>query len=167
MVNAICINLAQQGCLKYNGSGPNGPNTGNSLYLSHNNSLTISGGSLGVVRYQDIVFHDSYASADKGGSVKIGSNLEISQEGVLTVNIGTMDSELPVSGQTVKQHIGSLGHVTTSELEAKNYVTRPQHDADLASRVECAGGIKKLAYMSEDEYGKLAVKDASTLYLLY
>lgn len=85
----------------------------------------------------------------------------------MTVNIGTMDSELPVSGQTVKQHIGSLGHVTTSELEAKNYVTRPRHDADLASRVECAGGIKKLAYMSEDEYGKLAVKDVSTLYLLY
>lgn len=26
---------------------------------------------------------------------------------------------------------------------------------------------QKLAYMSEDEYGKLAVKDASTLYLLY
>lgn len=167
MVNAICINLAQQGCLKYNGSGPNGPNTGNSLYLSHDSSLTISGGSLGVVRYQDIVFHDSYASTDKGGSVKIGSNLEISQEGVLTVSIGTMDSELPVSGQTVKQYIGSLGHVTASELEAKNYVTRPQHNADLAARVECAGGIKKLAYMSEDEYGKLAVKDASTLYLLY
>ena len=33
--------------------------------------------------------------------------------------------------------------------------------------MQCAGGIKKLAYMSEDEYGKLAVKDASTLYLLY
>lgn len=167
MVNAISINLAQQGCLKYNGSGPNGPNTGNSLYLSHDQSLAISGGSLGVIRYSDIIFHDSYATADKGGSVKIGSNLEISPDGILTVNTGTMDSELPVSGQTVKQHIASLGHITAAELEAKNYVTKPQHDADLASRVECAGGIKKLAYISEDQYGKLAVKDASTLYLLY
>lgn len=167
MVNAICINLAQQGCLKYNNNGPNGPNTGNSLYLSHNNSLTISGGSLGVIRYQDILFHDSYATTDKGGSVKIGSNLQISAEGVMTVKTGTMDSELPVSGQTVKQHIGSLGHITASGLEAKNYVTKPQHDADLAACVECAGGIKKLAYMSEDEYGKLAAKDSSTLYLLY
>lgn len=167
MLNSLNLNLAQEGALKYNNAGPNGTNTGNSLYLDHDGSLTISGGILMVTRYGDIVFHDSYATADKGGSFKVGNNLSISPDGVLTAKTGSITSNLPVEGQTVNQHIRSLNLVSASELDAKNYVTKPQHDADIATRVECVGGVRKLAYMSEEQYANLSVKDASTLYLLY
>lgn len=167
MVNSISFNLAQQGCLKYNSSGPNGTNTGNSLYLSHDHSLTITNGTLTVSRYDDIIFHDSYASESKGGTVKIGNNLQISPDGLLSIRTGSISSDLPVTGQTVSQHITSLNLITSAQLDALNYVTKTQHDSDLASRVECAGGVKKIAYMSEEQYLALDVKDASTLYLLY
>lgn len=165
--NAIIFNLSQQGCLRYDKTGPNGENDGNSLHLKHDHSLTITNQTLGVTRYDDLIYHDSYATGQRGGTIKVGSNLEISTQGILTVKTGNINADLPVTGTTVQQHINKLGYITQSELEAKNYVTKTRHDNDIATRVECAGGVKKLALMTEEQYASLGTKEATTLYLLY
>lgn len=166
--NSIIFNLSQQGVLKYDGSGPNGTNNGNSLYLSHDNTLTISGGSITVTRYPDIIFHDTYATAAKGGAVKIGPTLAISANGTADINFGTMnDTAKTVPGKTIAQWIEAKNYISISALDARDYITRTQHNNDIQTRVECVGGIKKLSYISEEQYANLATKDASTLYLLY
>lgn len=164
--NSMIFNLSQQGALKYDASGPNGPNNGNSLYLSHDNALTIAGGTITVTRYPDIVFHDSYATADKGGSVKIGNTLDING-GTLAIKFGDINSNLAIKGSDVSAWVRAQNYVTEGSLSARGFITMSQHQTDIESRVQCAGGVKKLALMTEEQYANLSVKNAETLYLLY
>jgi hypothetical protein len=200
LLNSLTVNLSQNGCIIYDNLGPNGDNDGNSLYIKFDKSLNIERHQLNVTRYDDIVFHDSYATSSRGGSFKVGFNLQIDSSGVLTVKTGDIGSNYPVTGATVATKLTEYptrtellsydyanktyvkeqdqavlstvnntlnNYVTKTGLEAKNYATKSELNSAIATRVQCAGGVTKLRYMSEESYASLSTKDSETLYILY
>lgn len=207
MTNSMCINLSQRGCLRYDKSGPNGGNNGNSLYLYLDGTLAIdAAGHLTATPWVTSALIDGDRRPANTAAVKTWVTSSFSVADPKPVNAQAVENKLasyPTRAELtqtltsyathtwVNQTLGAyptrteltqtlggyptlawinqtLGnYVTTSDLDSRNYVNQTTMNAALATRVECAGGIKKLAYMSEDEYGELAVKDASTLYLLY
>ncbi|OCA02734.1 hypothetical protein AC781_08685, partial [Akkermansia glycaniphila] len=105
LYGTLTINLHRRGFLRYT-AGANAENgldyaTGRYLsfdygtgleaeeYTSSIEGMTDSRCRLAVRRYGEIVFHDSYAAADRGGAVKVGGTMRISPEGALDVRTAT------------------------------------------------------------------------------
>lgn len=207
MVNAMCLNLSQKGCLRYDKLGPNGENAGNTLYLYHDGTLAIDGnGHLTAIPWATSTLIDGDRRPANTAAVKtwVTSTFSISDPkpvnalavhnklteyptwpdltrtlgDYVTSTILTQTLASYVTNTALTQTLGNyattswvsqnLGnYVTTSALNARNYINQETLNSAIAGRVECAGGIQKIAYMSEEQYANLPVKDASTLYLLY
>ena len=207
MVNAMCLNLAQKGCLRYDKSGPNGENDGNSLYVYLDGTLTVdANGHLSATPWVTSSLIDgdrrpantaavktwvtsSFSIADPKPVNALAVNNKLDEYPTWTALTRTLGDYVTylnlnktlgsyVTNTALSQTLGNyattswvnqtLGnYVTTSALDARNYVNQGTLNSAIAGRVECAGGIQKIAYMSEEQYANLPVKDASTLYLLY
>ena len=212
LYGTLTINLHRRGFLRYT-SGANTENgldysTGRYLSLDYGSGLeaeeytsTIEGITdtrcrLAVQRYGDIVFHDSYATPSRGGSIKPGSSFTMSGEGALnllpaapgtlggirvgaTLSIakdGTLDilldtafsesSPRPAASRAIASWLQGKNYISSSTLEARGYVSESRV-AQLLHSFQPRMGIDDLVPVTQEQYEALSTRSANTLYIIY
>lgn len=208
----LTINLHRKGFLRYT-SGTNEENgldfsTGRYLSLDYGAGLesesytsTIEGITdtrcrLAVKRYSDIVFHDSYATPDKGGSIRVGGTLTIGTDGTLNIRtasaatlggikvgitlaiddngilnaivLPSMDetSANPLSAKALAEWIAGKKFISESNLQGKNLVSETRL-TEILAQYQKKMGVTDLIPLSQESFNALPDKPASTLYLIY
>lgn len=212
LYGTLTINLHRRGFLRYT-SGSNAENgldfsTGRYLSLDYGTGLeskqytsTIEGITdtrcrLAVTRYADIVFHDSYATSSRGGSVKPGPSFTMSGQGVLTLlpaaparlggvmvgatlavgQDGTLNIQLdeafsessprPAASRAIADWLRAKNYVTESTLNSRGYVPESRLNETLA-RYQPRMGIDDLVPVTQEQYEALPSRNAKTLYIIY
>ncbi len=213
LYGTLTINLHRRGFLRYT-SGANAENgldyaTGRYLSFDYGTGLepeeytsTVEGVTdtrcrLAVRRYADIVFHDSYATADKGGSVRIGPSLTITREGVLnlqtaapgvlggirvggTLSIaedGTLDIRLDTENFDELSPRPASSASLAAWLKGKNYLSQSDLQGkgfvsenrvnELLKKYQPRMGIDNVLPLTQEQYEALSSRDAGTLYIIY
>ncbi len=213
LYGTLTINLHRRGFLRYT-TGANADNgldysTGRYLsfdygtgleaeeYTSAIEGLTDTRCRLAVQRYDDIVFHDSYATPAKGGSVRIGSSLTISGEGVLnlkaaspaslggirvgaTLSItedGTLDIRLDTDTFDESSPRPAASSTIAAWLRGKNYISQSDLQGkglvsenrvqELLRGYQPRMGIDNVLPLTQEQYEALSTRDAATLYVIY
>lgn len=167
IVNALCINLTQNGALRYDKEGDNGANSGNALWLAlDQDSMRVNADKrLAVKGYNNIVFFDSYATALKGGSVKVGDSLTIDPEGNLDVKFGNINSSSSVRGSEISAWVHAQNYLSVASLESRGFVTKEQHDKDVAKCIQ-SDSIDSIVYITQEEFDRIPSKDPRTSYYI-
>lgn len=212
LYGTLTINLHRRGFLRYT-SGTNEENgldfpTGRYLsfdygtglesetYTSSIEGITDTRCRLAVERYSDIVFHDSYATPTKGGSIRVGDTLTIRQDGTLNVRtasaavlgsvkvgqtltidengllnaviLSAMDetSGIPASAKAVSEWITGKKYISESNLQGKNLVSENRLTETLA-KYQKKMGVADIIPVTQEAYDALPDKPASNLYLIY
>lgn len=213
LYGTLTINLHRRGFLRYT-TGANSDNgldysTGRYLsfdygagleaeeYTSTIEGLTDTRCRLAVQRYDDIVFHDSYASPDKGGAVKVGASLTISGEGVLNlkaaspgslggirvgatlaiVEDGTLDIRLDTDTFDESSPRPAASSTIAAWLQGKNYISQSDLQGkglvsenrvnELLKKYQPRMGIDDVRPLTQEQYEALSTRDAGTLYVIY
>lgn len=213
LYGTLTINLHRRGFLRYT-SGSNAENgldyaTGRYLSLDYGTGLeaepytssvegiTDTRFRLAVTRYPDIVFHDTYGTPDKGGSVKIGATLSISGEGSLNVKPaapgllggirvgatlavtedGTLDLRLDAQNFDEQSPRPASSAAIAAWLKSRNYVTRADLQSngyisenrvkELLNACQPRMSIRDTRPLTQEEYDRLDTLDADTLYIIY
>lgn len=213
LYGTLTINLHRRGFLRYT----TGANTENGLdyatgrylsfdygtglvaeeYTSTIEGLTDTRCRLAVQRYEDIVFHDSYASPARGGAVKVGASLTISGEGVLNlkpaspaslggIRVGTTltiteEGILDICLDTETFDEFSPRPAASASIAAwlrgKNYISQSDLQGkglvsenrvkELLRGCQPRMGIDNLLPLTQEQYEALSTRDAGTLYVIY
>lgn len=213
LYGTLTINLHRKGFLRYT-SGANAENgldysTGRYLSLDYGTGLeaeeytsTIEGITdtrcrLAVQRYGDIVFHDSYATSQKGGSVRVGVSLSISEEGVLNIHPaapgslggirvgatlsiaedGTLDILLDTETFDESSPRPASSAAMAAWIKAKNYISQSDLQGkglvsenrvkELLRSYQPRMGIDDMIPLTQEQYEALSSRDANTLYVIY
>lgn len=213
LYGTLTINLHRRGFLRYT-TGANAENgldysTGRYLsfdygtgleaeeYTSTIEGLTDTRCRLAVQRYGDIVFHDSYASPDKGGAVKVGASLTISEEGILNLKAaspgslggirvgatltiaedGTMDIRLDTDTFDESSPRPAASASIAAWLRGKNYISQSDLQGkglvsenrvnELLKKYQTRMGIDDVRPLTQEQYEALSTRDANTLYVIY
>lgn len=213
LYGTLTINLHRRGFLRYT-TGANVDNgldysTGRYLSLDYGTGLeaeeytsTIEGLTdtrcrLAVQRYGDIVFHDSYATPEKGGSVKVGSSLTISTEGILNIRPaspaslggirvgatltiaedGTLDIRLDTETFDESSPRPAASSTIAAWLRGKNYISQSDLQGkglvsenrvnELLKKYQPRMGIDDVRPLTQEQYEALSTRDANTLYVIY
>lgn len=213
LYGTLTINLHRRGFLRYT-SGANAENgldfaTGRYLSLDYGTGLeseeytsTIEGLTdtrcrLAVHRYGDIVFHDSYATPDKGGSVKPGPSFTMSGKGVLSllpaapgtlggIKVGTTlsiakDGTLDIQLDTETFHEASprpaSSAATAAWIRGKNFVSQSDLQGkgfvseirvkELLGGYQPRMGIDDLLPVTQEQFEALPSRSSKTLYIIY
>lgn len=177
MAGAITLNLAQEGCLKYNAAGPNGSNNTNAIWLDYDeNSLSITDGKLSagvwcsnaviagapkpvtsdaVIKYVDERLKDYIKSSD--GLTDYYTKKEV--DSLFTSKLASY-----VTTSSLTSQLGS--YVTTTSLTSKlsTYVTSASLTSTLGNYVQGANGLKKIHPLTLAQYNALATKETGTWY---
>lgn len=213
LYGTLTINLHRRGFLRYTtgANADNGLDYSTGRYLSFDygagleaeeytatiEGLTDTRCRLAVQRYGDIIFHDSYASASKGGSVKIGSSLTISAEGVLnlkpaspaslggirvgaTLSIaedGALDIRLDTETFDESSPRPAASSAIAAWLRGKNYISQSDLQGkglvsenrvqELLRGYQPRMGIDNVLPLTQEQYEALSTRDAATLYVIY
>lgn len=212
LYGTLTINLHRRGFLRYT-SGANAENgldyaTGRYLSFDYGTGLaaeeytsSIEGVTdvrcrLAVRRYADIVFHDSYADALRGGSVRIGPTMTIDSHGILNLRLatatvaggiktgstlvmdaaGTLDIRLdasfnetsprPAASTAVAAWLKAKNYVSEAALNGRSYVSENRL-RDVLTSYQGKMGIRDILPLPQEQYENLPVKNADTLYLIY
>lgn len=212
LYGTLTINLHRRGFLRYT-SGANTENgldysTGRYLSLDYGSGLeaeeytsTIEGITdtrcrLAVQRYGDIVFHDSYATPSRGGSIKpgpsftmsgegalnllpaapgtlggirVGATLSIAKDGTLDILLDTAFSESsprPAASRAIASWLQGKNYISSSTLEARGYVSESRV-AQLLHSFQPRMGIDDLVPVTQEQYEALSTRSANTLYIIY
>ncbi|XBD73293.1 hypothetical protein ABFY27_10345 [Akkermansia massiliensis] len=152
---------------------------------------------LAVHRYGDIVFHDSYATPDKGGSVKPGPSFTMSGKGVLSllpaapgtlggIKVGTTlsiakDGTLDIQLDTETFHEASprpaSSAATAAWIRGKNFVSQSDLQGkgfvseicvkELLDGYQPRMGIDDLLPVTQEQFEALPSRSSKTLYIIY
>lgn len=212
LYGTLTINLHRRGFLRYT-SGANSENgldfaTGRYLsfdygtglmseeYTSAIEGVTDTRCRLAVRRYGDIVFHDSYATPDRGGSVKPGSSFGMSTAGVLNLRPaspgllggvktgstlssaadGTLNvvldasfsesSPRPAASRAIADWLQGKNYISESTLNARGYVPESRV-AQLLEDYQPRMAVDDVRPLTQEQYEALPERDANTLYVIY
>lgn len=213
LYGTLTINLHRRGFLRYT-TGANAENgldyaTGRYLsfdygagleaeeYTSTVEGLTDTRCRLTVHRYGDIVFHDSYATPERGGSVRVGTSLTISKEGIInirpaspaslggirvgaTLSIaedGALDIRLDTETFDESSPRPAAASSIAAWLRAKNYISQSDLQGkglvsenrvkELLRGCQPRMGIDNVLPLTQEQYEALSTRDAATLYVIY
>lgn len=192
MVNAMCLNLAQEGVLRYDRFGPNGPNGGNALYVAFDAGSLAANGSAGskilaVRGYQFFVRTDSgpFASVSTPGIMRAGAGLVVRDErGLVEVDLaplfdagsGSLPSCTQVAGWCDGRFVRQSVYEADKTEAAKTHYTKAEVDELLAAfptKAEIDERLKGyvrgdyvMRDMTVDDYNKLTPEEKA-VYLLY
>jgi hypothetical protein len=213
LYGTLTINLHRRGFLRYT-TGANAENgldyaTGRYLsfdygagleaeeYTSTVEGLTDTRCRLTVQRYGDIVFHDSYATPERGGSVRVGTSLTISKEGIInirpaspaslggirvgaTLSIaedGTLDIRLDTDTFDESSPRPAAASSIAAWLQGKNYISQSDLQGkglvsenrvkELLRGCQPRMGIDNVLPLTQEQYEALSTHDAGTLYVIY
>lgn len=213
LYGTLTINLHRRGFLRYT----TGANTENGLdyatgrylsfdygtgleaeeYTSTIEGLTDTRCRLAVQRYGDIVFHDSYASPERGGSVRVGTSLTISKEGIINIRPaspaslggirvgatlaiaedGTLDIRLDTDTFDEASPRPAASASIAAWLQGKNYISQSDLQGkglvsenrinELLKKYQPRMGIDNVLPLTQEQYEALSTRDAGTLYVIY
>lgn len=213
LYGTLTINLHRRGFLRYT-TGANAENgldyaTGRYLsfdygagleaeeYTSTVEGLTDTRCRLTVHRYGDIVFHDSYATPERGGSVRVGTSLTISKEGIInirpaspaslggirvgaTLSIaedGTLDIRLDTETFDESSPRPAAASSIAAWLRGKNYISQSDLQGkglvsenrvkELLRGCQPRMGIDNVLPLTQEQYEALSTRDVATLYVIY
>ena len=213
LYGTLTINLHRRGFLRYT-TGANAENgldyaTGRYLsfdygagleaeeYTSTVEGLTDTRCRLTVHRYGDIVFHDSYATPERGGSVRVGTSLTISKEGIINIRPaspaslggirvgatltiaedGTLDIRLDTETFDESSPRPAAASSIAAWLRGKNYISQSDLQGkglvsenrvkELLRGCQPRMGIDNVLALTQEQYEALSTRDAATLYVIY
>ena len=213
LYGTLTINLHRRGFLRYT-TGANAENgldyaTGRYLsfdygagleaeeYTSTVEGLTDTRCRLTVQRYGDIVFHDSYATPERGGSVRVGTSLTISKEGIINIRPaspaslggirvgatltiaedGTLDIRLDTETFDESSPRPAAASSIAAWLRGKNYISQSDLQGkglvsenrvkELLRGCQPRMGIDNVLALTQEQYEALSTRDAATLYVIY